>query len=489
VLNETQGMLSLESLTTEHFGFNIKEMSPVDRKRLDDFPVEEVLKYNAIDAKYHLELYLEQEPLLEQEGLVKVYKHQLRRIPTLVLTQMKGVPINQSVVKGFRDDFEAKLKVVEDQIAQDDYVRKFARKYGHAFNEGSTHDIRKFLTDIGQPNTKTDEVFLAQIKDPLIPLILKRRKLLKVLGTYVQVVSEAYVDRNGEQQPRSEHLFDDDLLHPIISTTKVKTSRTSSEEPNVQNWPKRNENVMVRKQVEPGIGEKVYAFDYAGIQARNVAMESKDPRLVKAFWDRYDIHTDFMEKMIDVYPRFIKEGMEAFKSDPKLAKHYRHIAKNKFVFPTFFGAQPKRVATDCGLFPEIKNWQLDIQSFYKRNGYVTGLSGYRRRAPVGWNELINAPIQADEAMIVMEAMSSLSELDYTRLQPTFEIHDDLTFIFPVKHADKLCDMVIREMVKPRHDWINVPLVVEMSVGDNWCDLKHISNFENKGDDGSYVEFK
>jgi DNA polymerase I-like protein with 3'-5' exonuclease and polymerase domains len=162
------------------------------------------------------------------------------------------------------------------------------------------------------------------------------------------------------------------------------------------------------------------------------------------------------------------------------------------------------VATDCdvplqvgeemqaeffSLFPGIKEWQLDVQSFYKRNGFVTGLSGFKRHAPVPWNEMINAPIQADEALIVLEAHAALSQKDYTRYQPMFEIHDDLTFLFPLKKLEEYSDVVISEMTKPRFDWINVPLVVEMKVGKNWCDLKEVGDFENRGLRGDYKQIK
>lgn len=519
-INEMQGMLALEVLTQQYYGFNLKELSNVNRKEMDAVPLLDVLPYNGLDSKYHRNLYLDQEPILHADGMWPQYLHLLSRIPTLVLTSLQGIPIDQNVTAEFRDKFEAELKIIEDQIAADPYVQKFGKKYGHAFNEASPYDIKKFLVDIGEEPTKTDEAYLSKIKDPLIPLILRRRKITKVLSTYVKSVCDAYVDRNGEVVPRSPHLYDDNLLHPTISTTKVVTTRTSSEEPNVQNWPNRNENQVVRRQVASSAEEVIVAIDYAGIQARNVAMESKDKRLTQAFWDRYDIHTDFMDRMIDIYPKFIKEGVHTLRDDkekgPKLMKHYRHIAKNKFVFPTFFGAASKRVALDCDvpisvgeemqeefftLFPGIKEWQLDIQAFYERNGYVTGLSGFRRHAPVSWNELINSPIQADEAKIVMCAMNALSELDYKhfvqkrlpryeqRHQAMMEIHDDLTFRLPKKGLDERLDTIIREMVKPRFDWINVPLVVEVSVGKNWAEKESVGDFENVGDDGSYVQIK
>ncbi len=77
---------------------------------------------------------------------------------------------------------------------------------------------------------------------------------------------------------------------------------------------------------------------------------------------------------------------------------------------------------------------------YQCTGYVTGLSGFRRRAPFGLNELINVPIQADEGCMVLDAMSRLSELGDPRFQAALEIHDDLTFIWPIQRAGRSSSM-------------------------------------------------
>lgn len=499
IIDEKQGMLALEVLTQQHFGFNIKELSKLDRVNLDNEPIEDVLIYNGGDAKWHRKLFLVQEPILDEIGMMDVYDAQVRRIPTLVLTSMHGVPLDQDQVTAYRKDYERQLAGIEKELADNPDVKAFALRYDKDFNPASSHDVAKWMRNNSDKVEKTDKAALNAISRPLAKLIIRHREVSKLLATYVLSVSPEHTNRLGETVPRSPHLYDDGLLHPIISTTKVSTWRTSSEAPNIQNWPKRGPSVIIRKQIAAvKDGYVIVAFDYAGIQARNVAMESRDKRLMQSFWDHYDIHTDFLERMIAIYPKMIKEGIDTMRADPGLQKAYRHIAKNKFVFPTFFGATPKRVSTDCeipltageeaqdeffGLFPDIKDWQLSIQKSYERNGYVTGLTGHRRHAPISWNELINAPIQADEAHIVCTAMSALSELDFRKYQAMMEIHDDLTFLFPKKELDARADVVIREMVKPRFDWINVPLVVEMSVGDNWCDLKHVGDFENVGTTG------
>lgn len=242
-----------------------------------------------------------------------------------------------------------------------------------------------------------------------------------------------------------------------------------------------------------GAENKVVAFDYAGIQARNVAMESRDRNLTKAFWDRYDIHSDWAEELARAYPRWVEEGVKVMARDKKVFKIYRDKAKNKFVFPSFFGAQPPSIAGNLRIpvkkiehvreiffdrFGGVSEWHEQVHLDYRKYGYITSLSGLRRRAPVPRNQAINAPIQADEVCIVLDAMNRLSEYGQYDLQPNMEIHDDLTFIWPKKKVEKLAEIVIKEMIAIKFDWINVPLQVEMSIGDNWADLEEVGKYSS-----------
>jgi DNA polymerase I-like protein with 3'-5' exonuclease and polymerase domains/uracil-DNA glycosylase len=500
VIDETQGLLALEALTTQYFGVNIKDLSPVNRKDLDAEPLDKVLKYNGGDAKYHRLLYIEQERELRALEMQEVYEHQLRRVPTLVLTQRKGIPIDQDELKKFRVRFEDEIAEVEEQLAVLPEVKQYRQRYGAPYRPSAAQDLAKMLKLLGYTLSKTekggdatDEKNLRKYDDKVVKLTIKHRKASKILSTYVSPVS-----------PGSEHLFDDMKIRPIISTYKVRTWRTSSEDPNIQNWPKRGVNVVIRKVVSAKRQRmKVVAFDYAGIQARNVAMESCDEALVKSFIDGYDIHKDWVENLAERYPKWAYKDLM---SNPKVFKDARSGVKNQFVFPTFFGAAPKSIAVSLGgsgrvtppvevveemqeeffeRFPRIKEWHIRLDELYKRNGYVTGLSGHRRHAPISYNERINSSIQADESLIVLTAMSALSELDYKLYQPMMEIHDDLTFLWPEDQVDVRSDVVISEMTMPRFDWINVPLVVEMLVGDNWCDLEEVGSFENVGHKGDY----
>lgn len=495
VLDERVGHhipMSLDFLCLQHFGFNIKAMSKLDRANLAGEELESVLRYNGLDSKYHRLLYNVQARLLKEEGLTKVYERHVKRIKAMVLTQIKGVPVNQDTVKELRAQYTKDLHAAEDVIFELPLVRKYEQQYGKEFRPSAAGDVKKLFKLDGVFLDSTKEAELKATGHALAKPLLAWKKAEKVLSTYLDPVTEG-----------SPQLYGGSTLHSILSTCNTVTSRTSSEDPNSQNFPKRGPAKIVRRVVKPGPRKRVVAFDYAGIQARNVAMESKDKVLVAAFWDRYDVHTDWLDQLVKLYPAFIKEGVTAIVHDKKLQKSYRDVAKNGFVFPSFFGAQPTSISTGMGVpkeiieklhkafwdrFPDIKKWHKHLHEFFREHGYVTGLSGYRRRAPCSPNELINAPIQADEAIIVCSAMSRLSEMGDWRFQPNMEIHDDLTFIWDYAEIERNAEVVITEMCRLEYDWINVPLQVEMSVGETWCDLEAAGEYASDTWNGRGVQW-
>lgn len=489
ILDERQGVLSLGALTLQYFGINIKTVTPVDTTDLDNTDLDTVLLYNGVDAKYHCLLYLVQEERIEEDGLQEVYDHQLRRVFTMVLTQLKGVPVDMKVNQDLFTKYDDILHDLELDIADLDVVKKFRKLTGKPFSPSANKDVQTLLTKIlGVDAAKTDKMVLKGVDNEFSSLMLKYREAAKIMSTYIKPL-------RGEDSC----VYSDGLLHPVIAVTKTRTWRTSSDGPNIQNWPKRV-NKEIRSQVNPGPGMKVVSFDYAGIQARNVAMESHDKNLVEAYWNRYDIHTDWMERIIQLHPKWVKEGLKQFNADKSLMKSYRHRAKNELVFPLFFGSQAKSCARNLGIpleladelsdefwdrFSGIRKWQEATRENYNKTGYVTGLSGFRRRAPVAWTEVINTPIQSDEAIIVCDAMNRLSELGEWQYQANLEIHDDLTFIWPAKKVDEYAETVIGMMLDVPFEWARVvPIGVEMSIGDDWAYMEDVGEYSSDEWNGS-----
>jgi len=478
VLDERSDTMSLQFAMRLNFGVDFKAISNVDVLHLDDTPIDEVLRYNALDAKAHLMLYEKQERALEQEHLSEVYTQQRRRAAAMVSTQLQGLPVDQPTVERFIGKYENQRDEAATRLNALPEISRFhsGTKKAAAFNPGSPQHIRKLLTSLGYEGVSgTDEAALAAINHPVAAAIVAWRKPSKVLSTYL------YPCRVGSEKTV---VMPDGMLHPVYNITKVKTWRTSASDPNIQNFYKRMPEYSEIRAVVQGPDLRVVAFDYAGIQARNVAMESRDPVLVEAFRHRYDIHADWRDRIAAKCPYWMGAGADA--------KAFRHLAKNRFVFPSFFGARPAKLAAGLGIdeqdaadvqaefweaFPGVRDWHDRQLAFYRKHGYVTGCSGFRRRAPASVNELINAPIQADEAVIVVTAMCALSELEDPRYQPAMEIHDDLTFLWPAKDIEKNAEIVIKTMLDTPYEWAHiVPIEVEMSVGTDWHNLKPVGAY-------------
>ena len=487
------GPLSLTWLTQQYFGVDIKALNPVNRKDLDNAPLTEVLPYNGVDAKYHRAVYLKQAKRLKSEGLLGTYKEHMRRVPTMVLTQIKGIPINQAVRERLEEKYTRQRKEVERKIAKLSVAKEFFDRKGIELRPSANHDVM-FVVDKLLPEEVTEkardkdekilnvnEGTLENIKHEFARLILDYRKQAKVLSTYITPMAVG-----------SDVIYEDGLAHPVTQTTRTRTWRTSSDGFNYQNWPKRDDE---RKEVRGMVkrkGYKVVSVDYAGIQARNVAMESKDAALVKAFRERYDIHADWTERLVGIHARWVDEGAKALAHDKKLFKAYRNRVKNEFVFPSFFGARPETVSHYLGveesvgkrlqakfweMFPDVHKWHDKLFKFYRKHGYVTGLSGFRRRAPISHNEMINSPIQGDESTIVCDAMNRLSEMRKPEFQANMEIHDDLTFIWPEADVNKNLTVVVDTMVNCPFEWAKiVPIGVEASMGDDWHNQKSIGEY-------------
>jgi DNA polymerase I-like protein with 3'-5' exonuclease and polymerase domains len=127
----------------------------------------------------------------------------------------------------------------------------------------------------------------------------------------------------------------------------------------------------------------------------------------------------------------------------------------------------------------VKDWQETQIDFYNKYGYVECLTGRRRRGPLSVNKVLNSPIQGTAAEIVMDAMCRLSELNDWELQPEINIHDDLTWVrVPEKKVETIAEKIITVMLDVPFDWVNVPITVEASVGDNWMEMDEFGAFSS-----------
>jgi len=119
----------------------------------------------------------------------------------------------------------------------------------------------------------------------------------------------------------------------------------------------------------------------------------------------------------------------------------------------------------------------------REKGYITSLYGRRRYFP-GINdrnytvrsraerEAINMPIQGTASDIVKIAMIKVYNAlkkEGLQTQMIMQVHDELLFEAPVAEIEKASEIIRREMEAAAT--LDVPLVAEIGVGDDWMNAK------------------
>lgn len=500
-IDERPGTKSLEAQCLLYFGFNLKEFSNIDVKRLLEYPLERVLKYNAMDSKWTNKLSRTLRPVIAADpALQYAHSRKIRLASALVTAEMRGLPTDMDFAFSLEERMEREAKEVERKIQRCPEVLKYTSKFGVFSPTNSDHvlklmdkvckrpEVVRAVRDGGHKMTSDEEALSSIPADavPSAPLILEHRGVEKLLSTYVRPLTSRKI------------VSPDHRIHSKYSSMTAVTHRLAGENPNPQNWPKRKHK-EVRGVVAAGKGKWILAADYGQIEFRVAGMCSEDDHLVEICWTSYDVHAHWAQRAYAEYPEIADWIVDTFSVDwdEKGLKTLRQEMKNKWVFPSIFGASVRSRAASLQLpeevaqrldrefwddFPGVLKWQKNLLKRYEKNLYVETLSGLRRYGPMTANEIINMPIQGTAAEIVTEAMMALSERAQLEDNPDIDVmlnvHDDLSFEPRDEGLENTIDIITREMCAHRFDYINVPLVVEVSLGERWSDLKEVGVYRS-----------
>lgn len=498
-LDERKGTKALGVQTLRAFGFDLKAQSRIDVTQKEwwlKYPLREILRYNGMDSKWTDLLRRFYEPMIRaNKAYLYEYERKVRTASTLVIMENLGMPMDMAYAEAMEDDLRKELRLIEEKVRRCPEVEKFSHRYG-TFQPTNPDQVLKLMQMLGREEinvvdrdgnktgVSTDEEHLSVIpasQVPSAPLILEHRGIAKNLSTYIEPVTTRKI------------ICVDGLLRSKYGSMEAETGRFNSEDPNIQNWPKRKWK-KIRGIIAARRRQWMVACDYGQIEFRVVGMASKDPNLVKYCWTGYDVHKYWAQRMVDEYPEIKDYIVETFAVDwdEKGLKTLRQEAKNGWVFPQLFGSSVRSCAEQLHIpldimedlagefwdeFSGVKEWQQDLLQSYEKRGYVETLDGRRRRGAMTPNQIINHPIQGTALSIVCAGMNALSERaeaeDNMECHPRFNGHDDLSFFMEDDRLEHNIPIIVEEMCKPRFPWINVPLIVEVSVGPRWNELEEI----------------
>ena len=435
--------------------------------------VEKAKEYACEDADITLQLAGIFKKQLDEEGFVKLSEQiEMPLVRVLMEMEHQGVKLDVAALKIFAEELREQIIKVESEIHG---------MAGVEFNISSPKQLGEILFErlkiISDPKTTktkqyaTGEEILVQLSDkhPIVDKVLEYRSLRKLLSTYVEALPQLVKAKTGK-------------VHTSFNQALVTTGRLSSNNPNLQNIPIREERGReIRKAFIPENPRHLFlSADYSQIELRLMAHLSEDPGMIEAFVNHEDIHSATAAKI--------------YKTDPgSVTREMRGMAKTAnfgiiYGISAFGLAQRMRISrTEAkqlidGYFetyPGVRAFMDECIKMARDKGYVETMYGRRRMLPdiLSRNSVvrgnaernaINSPIQGSAADIIKIAMVRIQEaLEKENLKSSMilQVHDELNFDVRPDEIDR-----IRTIVKEQMEYaavLKVPLTIDMGEGGSW----------------------
>ncbi len=411
--------------------------------------------------------------LTEEEELDLFQKIEMPLTRVLADMENTGIKVDASYLKEVAKNLEKQMVEVEDEIYQ---------MAGSKFNIMSPSQLANVLfvdLKIPYPKKIKDNKYSTSkdILDKIIPLhpivskVLEYRTLAKLYTNYAVGLQE--------------EIREDGRIHTIFTQTLTRTGRLSSIEPNLQNIPARSDfSKIIRTAFIPDDNSVLLSSDYSQVELRIFAHISHEKNLIQAFIDEKDIHAKTAADIFHV-------------PEENVTKDMRRTAK-AVNFGILYGISGFGLSEDLGIdiataknfidnylqtYPGISQYMENEKAKAYQFGYVKTLMNRKRVIEElknknymirssGERMALNTPIQGTAADILKKAMVEIyDEFQKRNLKSKMliQVHDELVFNVLKDELDEVKSLVKNIMENTFQ--LDVPLKVDIEVGNNWYEAK------------------
>jgi len=426
-------------------------------------------------ADIALQLRTKLEPILDEKQAAKLFHEvEMPLVSVLADMQFEGVRVDAAFLQEYAQQLSAEIKAVKREVFE---------LAGEEFNLDSPKQMGEILfgklnipyegrkTKTGQYSTSEEVIAPLAAEHKIVEHIMEYRELSKLMSTYVDALPQLVNPETGR-------------VHSTLSQTVAVTGRLSSNNPNLQNIPIRTARGReIRKAFIARDDDHVLlSADYSQIELRIIASLSEDQNLIEAFKSGLDIHASTASKVYSVPLDLVT---------PEMRRNAKTVNFGIIYGISAFGlAQRLGISRKEGqelidnyftMYPKVKQYMDWSIQFARENGYVTTLLGRRRYLKdiharnytvrsFAERNAINSPIQGSAADMIKVAMVNIhKEMTSRKLKSKLilQVHDELLFDTVRSETDELKELVVEKMTTAIE--INVPIGVEVGVGDNWLE--------------------
>ncbi|OWL85647.1 DNA polymerase I [Halopseudomonas aestusnigri] len=478
VLDATATRHDMDSLSLKYLGqstIKFEDIAGKGSKQLtfDQIALEQAGPYAAEDAdvtlRLHQALWAKLQP---QPSLAKVLQEiEMPLMPVLAGIERNGALVDAKLLG------EQSIELGEKMVALERQAFELA---GEEFNLGSPKQLGAILyekqglpvlskTAKGQPSTA--EAVLAELAEQgfeLPQVIMQYRSVSKLKSTYTDRLPEQINPRTGR-------------IHTSYHQAVAATGRLSSSDPNLQNIPIRTaEGRRIRQAFIAPKGYKLLAADYSQIELRIMAHLAQDAGLLDAFRHDLDVHR---ATAAEVFGVDLDEVTTDQRRSAKAINFGLIYGMSAFGLAKQIGVDRKQAQAYIDRYftryPGVLSYMERTREQASEQGYVETLFGRRLYLPeihaknqamrkAAERTAINAPMQGTAADIIKRAMIKVAQwLDDSALDARviMQVHDELVLEVREDQIEAV-SQGLKERMGQAAD-LDVPLVVEVGVGNNW----------------------
>jgi len=435
--------------------------------------LETIKEYACEDADMTLQL----KPLLEKElkdGLVmKLFEEvEMPLLKVLIQMELTGMKIDVEALNQYAVVLREQIIKLEEEITEmagEPFNISSPKQLGHILFDKLLPDPKAKKTKTKQYSTNEETLTMLQDRHPIIGKILEHRGLKKLLSTYVESLPKLINPKTGR-------------IHTSYNQTVAVTGRLSSNNPNLQNIPIRDENGReIRKAFVPGDADHLFlSADYSQIELRIMAALSGDAVMIAAFANGEDIHATTAAKIYNLPLSEVTSDMRRKAKTANFGIIYGISAFGLAQRLNIPRNEAKQLIDDYFInFPQVKLYMDEQILLARERGYVETIMCRRRylkdiksenAAVRGFAErnAINAPIQGSAADIIKVAMVRIQkrfDSEHIASRMMLQVHDELNFDL-LKSETEVVKAIVKEEMEHAVNLV-VPLEVEMDAAENW----------------------
>ncbi|HGH0219435.1 TPA: DNA polymerase I [Neisseria meningitidis] len=460
--------LGLETITYESLcGKGAKQIS------FADVAIGQATEYAAQDADFALRLEAHLRAQMDAKQLEMYEKMELPVAQVLFEMERNGVQIDRAELSRQSAELGAELMKLE----QEAYAVA-----GQPFNLNSPKQLQEILFDkMGIPTKglkktakggiSTNEAVLEQLAPdyPLPKIILQNRSLAKLKSTYTDKLPEMISPKDGR-------------VHTTYAQAVAITGRLASNNPNLQNIPIRTaEGRRVRRAFTAPQGSVIVSADYSQIELRIMAHLSGDKTLITAFQNGEDVHRRTAAEVFGIAPENVSSEQRRYAKTINFGLIYGMgqygLAKSlgidnisaKTFIDRYFARYPG-VAEYMQRTKEQAAAQGFVETLFGRRLYLPDIRNKNANARAGAERAaINAPMQGTASDLIKRAMIDVRNClsDGIGSKLVMQVHDELVLEVVETELDFVKEKLPQIMAKVDGGLLDVPLVAEVGVGENW----------------------